>query len=371
MARRPDIGYFEDDLDLLDSQTWDHAYGDFGEAQTINPLVYKSLSFAYLEDEAIWTRDWICIGTVDDIPNEGDILPYTVGNHGIHVQRMSDGGLEGRFNNAQHGGCRFVPVQCQNGTKTKCSFTSCGYSRDRDAISAAEGAQPVPAMHQYTGLRPERLIQISVTTVQGLILVNIDRPDHTITLEPALEDQINSAFENHPVRIEKEWSEFQCNWKLLAEVLLQELNVVPNKEQAFQGNSFIGLMEIARGSQSPLSGVVVWSFPNMILVKTDMVSCWVALQQTALEKVICRVQFYGNVECEETYENLATLKNILKTIGADAETLQTELNPNALPMVQDALTAHWSQKVLIDRLLKMPRNEVTAPIFQQVQHYLI
>ncbi len=371
MARRPDIGYFESDLDLLDPQTWDHAYGAFGKAQTINPLVYRSLSFAYLEDEAIWTRDWICIGTVDDIPNEGDILPYTVGNHGIHVQRMADDGLEGRFNNAQHGGCRFVPVQCQNGTKTKCSFTSCGYSRDRDAIAASEGGQPVPAMHQYTGLRPERLLQISVATLQGLIFVNIDGPDHIMTPEPELESQINTAFQIHPARIEKEWSEFKCNWKIFAETLLQELNVAPEMDAGPKANSFIGHMLPLKGQDSRLIGPVVWSFPNMMLVRTETVSCWIVLQQTALEKMICRVQFYGDETSAQSTDELSVMKDTLKSIGRAAETRQATLSSDAAPGVQHEAASHWSQTSLIERLLKMPRNEVAEPMFQPVQHYLI
>lgn len=371
MARRPDIGYFENDLDLLDPSTWNDARGELGKAQTINPLVYKSLTFAYLEDEAIWTRDWICIGTTDDIPNEGDILPYTVGNHGIHVQRMANGVLEGRFNNAQHGGCRLVPVQCQNGTKTKCSFTSCGYSRDRDAIAASQGGQPVPAMHQYTGLRPERLLQISVATRHSLIFVNIDSPDHRFAPETGLDKQIDYAFNNHPVRIEKEWSEFECNWKLFAETLLLELNALPDAAQMTEGGSFIGNIQSDPESDRGFSGTVIWSYPNMMHVRTAHVSCWIALQQTALEKMMCRAQFYGDPASAQSADDLSMLKDALAAIGRAAETRQAELATIPASMIQCATTSHWSQTALIDRLLNMPRNELADPMYQSVQHYLI
>jgi hypothetical protein len=371
MARRPDIGYFENDLDLLDPGTWNDARGELGKAQTINPLVYSSLTFAYLEDEAIWTRDWICIGTTDDIPNAGDILPYTVGNHGIHVQRMADGSLEGRFNNAQHGGCRFVPVQCQNGTKTKCSFTSCGYSRDRDAIAASQGGQPVPTMHQYTGLRPERLLKVSVATRQSLIFVNIDGPDHQFAPETGLDKQIEQAFTNHPVRIEKEWSEFECNWKLFAETLLLKLNAVPDTGLMTESGSFIGKIQSKPEADRGFSGTVVWSYPNMVHIRTGHVSCWIVLQQTALEKMMCRAQFYSDPVCAQSPDELSMLKAALGTIGEAAKTRQNNLAAAPAAMLQCAPTSHWSQTSLIDRVLNMPRNELADPMYQPVRNYLI
>ena len=128
MNLHPELGYFDEGLDFVEAKIYSDVIRPFGQAHTLPHAAYRSKVFADLEDEKIWTRTWVCIGTQQEIPDEGDILPFTVGNHGIHVQRVKDGKLVGRFNKAQHGGCRSVPLQCQTGNKTKCSFTSCGYN---------------------------------------------------------------------------------------------------------------------------------------------------------------------------------------------------------------------------------------------------
>ena len=111
---------------------------------SLPPDAFTSAAFLKLEDAKLWPRSWVCIGASQEIPNAGDLLPYTVGVHGIHVQRQADGSLVGRFNKAQHGGCHFIPIQCQTGKKTRCGFTSCGYSLDRAAIPAGPSGKRCP-----------------------------------------------------------------------------------------------------------------------------------------------------------------------------------------------------------------------------------
>ena len=149
MSTHPALGYFDDGSDLAAPAFYDAVRRPFGESSLLPPVAYRSKVFADLEDEKLWTRTWVCIGSAQQIPNAGDLLPYTIGNHGIHVQRAADGSLTGRFNKAQHGGCRFVPAQCQTGKKTKCSYTSCGYSRDRDVVLAAELEDAHRLSNQY------------------------------------------------------------------------------------------------------------------------------------------------------------------------------------------------------------------------------
>ena len=50
--------------------------------------------FQRLENEKVWTRDWVCIGTAPEIANPLDLLPYTIGQHAIHVQRSEHGGTD-------------------------------------------------------------------------------------------------------------------------------------------------------------------------------------------------------------------------------------------------------------------------------------
>jgi len=376
MARRPDIGFFEGDLDLLDASTWDQARRPLEEAGHIDPLVYRSLTFSLLENEAIWTRDWIYIGTTDDLPDAGDLLPYTIGNHGIHVQRMPDGSLEGRFNNAQHGGCRVVPQQCQGGSKTKCSFTSCGYSRDRDAISAADADTSTVLMHQYVGLRPERLLRISVAQWGKFIFVNLDGPDRDFTTRASeLEAlQISASFKD---RASKQWIEMQCNWKLVGETLFASAATI----QTGRPDELTAVLQVTDGAGEVAPVSATWLYPNLIVLETGRVGCTIGIQPTGLGKVMCRIQCFGDAEDSAAVQDLEVVSKLIAGTRDAAETRQKNMiSEEQRNLVQPDFerdsepvspSRYWAQTVLIDRLMTMPRTIADDPMYQPLRHYLI
>lgn len=373
MVRRPDLGYFDEGLDLLSEATYLAARGPLGEAATIEPLVYRSLAFAYLEDEAIWTRDWVCVGTLSDLSGTGDLLPFTVGNHGIHVQRMTDGSLEGRFNKAQHGGCRVVPVQCQGGTKTKCSFTSCGYSRDRHAIAAREEAHDLQTMHQYLGLRPERLFRVAVAVLGPLIFVNLDPncgsfapgADTVSAVTAFLDTQAAGPVAARPA---KEWREFDANWKLTAQALAASLDAAPRS----LGGAVAGERRGADGRRV----ASLWLFPNVVLLSAGSASAAVIVQQTAVEKSLCRIHLFAG-SSSSVPDDAAGLLADIGAAGDRAVAAQRRVYEAARhharpgPVPQDDPIALWAQDALIGRVLGLPKHALDAPLFHSVQHYSI
>src|SRR5882724_3852763 len=174
MLAHPDSVFTDEGVDFLDPQLYSACRAPFGVATVLPRRAYTSEVFQRLENEKIWTRDWVCIGTSPEIANPGDLLPYTIGQHAIHVQRSADGGLIGRFNKAQHGGCRTIPAQCQTGRKTKCSYTSCDFSRDRDVLAGELFGEMTPHAGQFLGVYPERLLPISVEIRGPFIFANVD-----------------------------------------------------------------------------------------------------------------------------------------------------------------------------------------------------
>lgn len=174
MSTHPILGFHEGPLDLTDPAHYEAASSVDPGAHMLPRWAYRSKAFADLEDEKVWTRHWVCVGFSGAIPNPGDLLPYTVGDHGIHVRRDADGSLRGYFNFAQHGGCRFVPRQCQTGRKTNCFYTSCGHSRDRDVLHALADGSDTPEMYMYRGINPLKLLPIHVAVAGPLVFVNLD-----------------------------------------------------------------------------------------------------------------------------------------------------------------------------------------------------
>ena len=57
------------------------------EAQLLPPETYISEKFWAFEKHAIFSREWLCIAHVNEVPNVGDYLPLTVLNEPVVVVR--------------------------------------------------------------------------------------------------------------------------------------------------------------------------------------------------------------------------------------------------------------------------------------------
>ena len=368
MTMRPDLDYVDEGVDLQDPALYKPSRGRFGTARMLTPIAYRSKVFADLEDEKIWTRSWVCIGSHRDIPNVGDLLPYTVGNHGVHAQRGEEG-LIGRYNLAQHGGCRFVPAQCQTGSKTKCSFTSCGYSRDRGVIAADELGDDTPTMRQYLGFRPERLLPVTVESRGPLVFVNLD-PE-----AGPLADRLDGVADVLSLDDAATWDkaesfrvEYDANWKLLGRALLRSL--APEAKPAKKG----GADAIALRADTDFSGTpatVFWLLPNLILLRREDHLLSIVLQPTALEETLARVRISSARPIEPA--QVEALRAALDEAGSTASTLQDELarfgtpsrpetSLDALPL-EDDRAAHLLQTYVIGRVLKRHDVHWAGPLY--------
>ena len=313
MVFHPDMGYVQDGVDLADIDLYKTTSQPFGQASILPPFSYQSKVFSDLEDEKLWTRNWIAIGLTHEIPNPGDLLPYTVGHHGIHVQRMQDGSLIGRFNKAQHGGCRAVPLQCQTGKKTKCSFTSCGYSLDRNVIRVEEIGENTPAMHQYLGLTPERLLPVSVAVWNSIVFINLEHSCSGISNSiPILPGSINSMLSANLTLQSSEWFRCKSNWKFAARSFFdnQDLSkdISPSHNPRLK-NGFLTTDlrtdEIGINSKENLADVrLLWLFPNLLLaIHRSFVFC-VIMQPVSMGECILRTTLLTKGKSSSTGDDL-------------------------------------------------------------------
>ncbi|WP_029356608.1 dioxygenase [Bosea sp. 117] len=362
MLNRPDLGYVDEGKDLASPDFYAAAVGEIGQARVLPPEAYRSLVFSNLEDEAVWTRDWICIGSRGALPEVGDLLPFTVGTHGIHVQRTPQG-LRGRFNKAQHGGCRMVPLQCQTGTKTRCSFTSCGYSRDRPAIPAGALGDGTPEMHQYLGLRPERLLGVHVRNWGPLIFVNLDMfpaaPEASLA---ALDHAAGFFGEGHGACSDERWLEFAANWKLVAQSLTAGTPVDEDETGVWQ------LSEISLQGGATARAALV--FPNLVLMAAAGETCAIILQPTALGQTLCRVRVHGNPDAEELERWCGEVRARAERAVADHANFSrwgASHRPETVglaPPLQTVPQGLWLQRQLVARVARVPSEAIEQPIYQ-------
>ncbi len=305
MDFHPDMGFVEDGVDFTNKDLYKSTSLPFGQATILPPFSYQSKIFSDLEDEKLWTRNWIAVGFTDEIPNAGDLLPFTVGHHGLHVQRQEDGSLIGRFNKAQHGGCRAVPLQCQTGKKTKCSFTSCGYSRDRNVIRVEEIGENTPTMHQYLGLIPERLLPVKVEVFGSIIFINLDHECNNLADEySAVAKNIELLLNEDFTLQSNEWLECTSNWKFAGRAFFDgnnSCNSISNNDDKNIYNCFISpnisthevglkIDDVIEDDMDNLQ--LCWLFPNLVLIQHPDFLVSVILQPTSMGESTLRTSLY-------------------------------------------------------------------------------
>lgn len=407
MTSNPIKGYSYEGVDLTNLDIYTSARMDFGKASMLPAVAYQSKNFSELEDEKLWTRSWVAVGTLMQIPNPGDLLPYTVGNHGIHVERQQDGSLIGRFNKAQHGGCRSIPGQCKTGKKTKCSYTSCGYSRDRDVIKADELGDDNPAMHQYIGLVPERLLPVKVETFGPFIFINLD-PD-SLPLKDSLtelEQQIEGYLQSPFTHCVQSWIETKCNWKLAGHAFIDEPSKAEtscspvtdetvakektlSREYAWKSSEIdtkelnfaagLKLPPLSEQLANETNATFCWLFPNLLLCLLPTHIVYVVLQPLSMGACLQRVSVLTPEGSDVARVELLQ-KNwveFFRSTVASVEKKQAELelacsvsNRAALaPLgsVEDSFGAYHFQQYLLDKLLYEHEYFMNSPMYMHAE----
>jgi len=293
--RNPELGYFDEGLDLTSTKIYADLNLPFGEARDLPSVAHRSKVFSELENEKVWTREWVAVGLTQQIPNAGDLLPITIGFHGIHVQRNVDGTLSARLNRHQHGGCRFVPEQCRTGNQTKCTINSCNYTRDSDIIIADENGEQTDAMYKFIGLVPERLISVKCDTWGPFIFVNLDPESSSLSKTiDNFSNHVGNIFEQDWFLLEKKWVDFSSNWKSVGASLVANMvkgHTNPEIEDDINDSQIQFSHYIPTDERDCLSlrrGKISWLFPNLIMVTSLDVIAVALLQSTGPSRCLVR-----------------------------------------------------------------------------------
>ncbi|AGT11131.1 Rieske (2Fe-2S) protein [Paracoccus aminophilus] len=233
---------------------------------------WTSRALVALEDQLIWSREWVAIGYAAQIPAVGDILPFTVGNHGIHVERMADGSIAARFNFVQHGGCRSIPLQCQTGTRTRCSYLSCGYSRDRVEGFPTSLNRSDPSAHHFLGFSETPGFPVGVRLAGEVILVHLGGAN------PAAQGPAPIALLSGEAQ--SATLEPACNWKYLWQAVLAEFERDEGAGSALTGRNRAGL----RLRAYP---------PNLLILDEEGSQLSATLQPTGINLTLLRLALRG------------------------------------------------------------------------------
>ena len=168
------------------------------------------------ELEAIWYRDWVCVGRAEEIPNVGDFLVRRIGDQSLIVTRDRDDVIRMFHNTCRHRGsviCTNRNGHFPNG-RIICPYHTWTYSLSGELI-----ATPVRIESDDFRMSDYSLYDVHVDHWGGFIFVNLsDEPNKS--LKDFMEGE-DDGLANWPleemVSVHQELIPLKCNWKLFWE----------------------------------------------------------------------------------------------------------------------------------------------------------
>jgi phenylpropionate dioxygenase-like ring-hydroxylating dioxygenase large terminal subunit len=198
------------------------------EAELLPPETYVSEKFWAFEKYAIFSRQWLCIAHVNEVPKVGDYLPLTVLNEPVVVVRDEKHNVRVLSAICRHRGHPLVggvmenpqPGRCMNGSRLICPYHNWVYGLDGRLLGAPSMSETTPV----TELRDTmHLPEIRSEIFHGLIFLNFD--DDPPPLAPSLA-KLNDEFASYgleklvPGHVFPQES-LKWNWKLHHENALE------------------------------------------------------------------------------------------------------------------------------------------------------
>jgi phenylpropionate dioxygenase-like ring-hydroxylating dioxygenase large terminal subunit len=197
--------------ELLDS--FEPSVRDVNEACLLPPVVYTSEEFYAFEREAIFAREWLCVGRVDQLPEPGDYFTVTIAEEPLIVVRTKEREIRVLSAVCRHRG-HLVAEEKGNCTKFTCPYHHWMYGLDGRLLGA-------PAMERAVGFDKADfpLPSLKVEIWQGFIFCNMD-PDAP-ALHPALAE-LDTHLEHFDLpsatTLEgKTLPDLPWNWKIMME----------------------------------------------------------------------------------------------------------------------------------------------------------
>ena len=177
---------------------------------------YLSADVFAAELDAIWYRDWVCIGRSEDVAEPGDFITTSVGSQNLIVVRSGHGSIRGYHNTCRHRGsliCTEPKGRFRNG-RIICPYHTWTYSLEGDLL-----ATPYRQACDEFSNEDFPLYSVPVDTWGGFVFVNLSEKP-TSSLAEFLGDEADNLA-NWPlekmITVRRETIPLACNWKIFWE----------------------------------------------------------------------------------------------------------------------------------------------------------
>lgn len=205
-------------------------------------------------------------------------------------------------------------------------------------------------MHQYLGMRPERLLPVSVRTTGLLIFVNLDAG---ATAEPMTPLAFPGSVPRTSDGASGHRREYSANWKLLLAALAAGGDALPSSDSLWLTTT------LSDGVQAEIRVL----FPNLILLSAYGETCAILLQPVALGETLCRIVLFGGPE-RGRIRWLAEIEKRAAVACAMQDVLSHSRDDDpeaALPAPNAA--ARWLHRKLAAAIQSRPDVQTTEPLY--------
>jgi len=194
--------------DLLDAVRRNANLPD-SHSEATPPQVYSSPGFLDLEVDAIFNREWICVGRGDEFSRPGDYRVTVIGRDPVIVLRDRDGVLRAMSNICRHRMMSLLEGEGNLTGRIACPYHAWTYALDGHLVGAAH-------MPDTFDKRACRLPQFAVEEWLGWVYVNLDPQAEPLAprLAPLAGRLANYDIASYRTlfRVSEVW---ETNWKIL------------------------------------------------------------------------------------------------------------------------------------------------------------
>jgi phenylpropionate dioxygenase-like ring-hydroxylating dioxygenase large terminal subunit len=153
--------------------------GPVEKAEILPAEAYTSEQFWEFEKHAIFSREWLCVGHANEVPNPGDHLPLTVLEEPVLLVRDDTGTVRVLSAICQHRGHpifgglaqRAADAPCLNAKTLLCPYHNWAYRLDGRLIGAPSMQETTPVAQLRQSVR---LPEIRSEIFHGLVFINFD-----------------------------------------------------------------------------------------------------------------------------------------------------------------------------------------------------
>ncbi len=207
------------------------ASASFETARPIPPSVNHAQSFLAHERDAIFTKEWICIGREDEIPSVGDYLTHDIADVSVLIVRNENKLLSAFVNACAH---RFACLMHKPQGSTKrftCRYHSWTYDLDGRLLNAPYMQMKKDFQSSEHSLRP---LQLAIW--EGFVYVTLS--EKTITtpsqrLKSFTENVVGRYNMGCYVTVLRETMTWNANWKNLVENFTESYHVPMAHSETF------------------------------------------------------------------------------------------------------------------------------------------